>query len=121
MMAPRKRREPTKISQLIDQGLLRQGIPSRRKLEELCGLSQGYIAHLIDGRIQHPPEDVLRRLALTLGQRVEEYRLALMADRHELPTPVYYFSAHLGQPVDEQTADAVMSLLENLMRHKSDD
>jgi len=120
-MAPRKRRKPTNISQLIDQGLARHGVPSRRKLEELCGLSQGYIAHLIDGRIQHPPEDVLRCLAHTLGQRVEEYRLALMADHHELPAPVYYFGAHLGRPVDEQTADAVMRLLEDLMRNKSDE
>jgi hypothetical protein len=120
-MAPRKRRKPTNISQLIDQGLRAHGISSRRKLEELCGLSQGYIAHLIDGRIQHPPDEVLHRVAHTLGQRAEEYRLALMTDRNELPAPVYYFSAHLGRPVDEQTAGVVMHLLEDLMRNKLDE
>lgn len=39
-----------------------------------------------------------------LGQRVEEYRAALLADHHEPSAPVYYFSARLGMPVDPEAA-----------------
>jgi len=119
-MTPGRRQPKTKIGQLIDQGMRRQGIPSWHKLEELCDVSQGYIsAHLIEGRIQSPKEETLRRLAHVLGQRVEEYRAALLADRNELPAPVYYFSAHLGESVDERAAELVMELLEELARRKS--
>jgi hypothetical protein len=65
----------------------RQGIPSWHKLEELCDMSHGYLAHLIE-------------------------------DRHELPTPVYYFSAHLGQSVDETAAELVMELLKELVKRR---
>jgi transcriptional regulator with XRE-family HTH domain len=97
----------------------RQGIPSWHKLEELCEVSHGYLAHLVEGHIQNPKEETLRRLAHLLGQRVEEYRAALLADRQELPAPVYYFSAHLGESVDERDAELVMQLLEELVKRKN--
>jgi len=96
----------------------RQGIPSVRKLEELCDVSYGYLQHLTEGHIRNPKEETLRRLAHVLGQRVEDYRAALLADRHELPAPVHYFSAHLGQEVDPRDADLAMELLQELVRRK---
>jgi transcriptional regulator with XRE-family HTH domain len=110
-----EKRESTKVAELIKRGMKRQGIPSWRKLEELCEVSQGYLAHLADGDVRSPKEETLRRLAHVLGQRVEEYRAALLADRHELPAPVYYFSAHLGKPVDTRAADLTMELLQELV------
>src|SRR5215472_16601452 len=106
-----EKRELTKVADLINRGIKRQGIPSWRKLEELCEVSQGYLAHLADGDVRSPKAETLRRLAHVLGQRVEEYRAALLADRHELPAPVHYFSAHLGEPVDAQAAELTMELL----------
>jgi hypothetical protein len=113
------RQPTTQIGQLIAAGMRRQGIPSWHKLEELCEVSHGYLAHLIEGHIQNPKEETLRRLAHVLGQRVEEYRAVLLADRHELPTPVYYFSAHLGESVDERAAELVMQLLEELVKRRN--
>jgi transcriptional regulator with XRE-family HTH domain len=113
------RRPTTQIGQLIAEGMQRQGIPSWHKLEELCEVSHGYLAHLVEGHIQNPKEETLRRLAHLLGQRVEEYRAALLADRQELPAPVYYFSAHLGESVDERDAKLVMQLLEELVKRKN--
>src|SRR6266536_2025286 len=116
---PADRRESiNKVASLIAQGMKRKGIPSWRKLEELCDVSYGYLQHLAEGHIRSPKEETLRRLAHVLGQRVEEYRAALLADRHELPAPVYYFSAHLGQPVDARAADLTMQLLEELVRRR---
>lgn len=94
----------------------RQGIPSLRKLEEICETSTGYLQHLSEGHVHHPREAVLRRLAHVLGQRVEEYRAALLADHQELPAPVYYFSARLGVPVDPKAADLGMRVVEELVR-----
>jgi hypothetical protein len=51
-----------------------------------------------------------------LGQRVEEYKAAILIDRKELPAPVFYFSAHLGQSVDDRAADLAMELLQELVR-----
>ncbi len=107
------------VAQLITRGMRRKGIPSWRKLEELCDVSYGYLQHLAEGGIRSPKEETLRRLAHILGQRVEEYRAALLADHHELPAPVYYFSAHLGEPVDGQDAELAMELLKKLVRRKS--
>ena len=115
-MSPGSRQPDTQIGQLIAQGMRRQGIPSWHKLEELCEVSHGYLAHLIDGHIQKPKEETLRRLAYVLGQRVEEYRAVLLADRHELPMPIYYFTAHLGESVDERATELVMQLLEELVK-----
>ena len=117
-MASDKRQAPSGVTQLIIRGMQRQGIPSWRKLEELCDVSYGYLQHLSEGHIGHPKEETLRRLAHLLGQRVEEYRAALLADRNELPDPVYYFSAHLGQPVQQRDADLAMDLLEELVRRR---
>jgi transcriptional regulator with XRE-family HTH domain len=97
----------------------RQGIPSWRKLEELCEVSYGYLQHLAEGDIRSPKEETLRRLAQVLGQRVEDYRAALLVDHHELPAPVHYFSAHLGREVDQRDADLAMELLEELVRRSS--
>lgn len=115
-----KRQHSTKLGELIARGMKRQGVPSFHKLEELCEVSHGYLTHLVDGHIQSPKEETLRRLAHVLGQRVEEYRALLLADRQELPAPVYYFSAHLGKPVDEEAADLTMKLLEELVRRNSE-
>src|SRR5262249_46233905 len=115
-MAVEKRESINKVAQLIAHGMRRKGIPSWRKLEELYDVSYGYLLHLAEGHIRSPKEETLRRLAHVLGQRVEEYRAALLADRHELPAPVYYFSAHLGEPVDQRAAQLTMELLEELVR-----
>jgi transcriptional regulator with XRE-family HTH domain len=79
----------SRIGQLIKEGMRRQGIAHVRKLEEICNLSQGYLGHVLSGDIERHSENVLRRIANALGQRVEEYRLAVMVDRDELPAPVY--------------------------------
>jgi hypothetical protein len=118
-MASDRQQSNRKVEQLIAHGMRRKGIPSWNKLEDLCELSHGYIMHLIDGHIRSPREEILRRLAHVLGQRVEDYRAAILIDRNELPTPVYYFSAHLGEPVDARAADLTMELLEELVRRKS--
>ena len=89
-MASDKRQAPSGVAQLIIRGMQRKGIPSWRKLEELCEVSYGYLQHLAEGHIRSPKEETLRRLAHLLGQRAEEYRAALLADHHELPAPVYY-------------------------------
>jgi hypothetical protein len=104
------------VEHLIARGMRRQGIPSLRKLEELCDVSGGYFQHLVDGGIHSPRDETLQRLAHVLGQRVEEYRAALLADHHELPAPVYYFSARLGVPVDPQAAELGMQVVEELVR-----
>lgn len=118
-MASGKRRARTGVAQLMYRGMQRQGIPSRAKLEELCEVSDGYFQHLAEGDIRSPKEETLRRLAHVLGQRVEEYRAALLADRNELPAPVYYFSAHLGKPVDPRAAELAMELVQELVRRSS--
>jgi transcriptional regulator with XRE-family HTH domain len=118
-MASDKRQAPSGVAQLINQGMQRHGIPSWRKLEELCEVSYGYLQHLAEGHIRNPKEETLRRLAHVLGQRVEEYRAALLADHHELPAPVHYFSAHLGEQVDARAAELAMELLEELVRRRS--
>jgi transcriptional regulator with XRE-family HTH domain len=118
-MALDKRRIDREVAQLITRGMRQQGIPSWRKLEQLCDVSYGYLQHLAEGGIRSPKEETLRRLAHILGQRVEEYRAALLADRHELPAPVYYFSAHLGEPVDDQDAEIAMELLQKLVHRRS--
>ncbi len=118
-MASDKRQPGTKVAQLIARGMRRKGIPSWNKLEDLCDISHGYLMHLAEGHIRSPREEILRRLAHMLGQRVEEYRAAILIDRHELPTPVYYFSAHLGEPVDARAAQLTMELLEELVRRRS--
>lgn len=120
MMSDR-RQSPSGVAQLITRGMQRQGIPSWRKLEELCDVSYGYFQHLAEGHIRNPKEETLRRLAHLLGQRVEEYRAALLADRHELPAPVYYFGARLGKQVDQRAAELAMELLEELVRRSSQD
>jgi hypothetical protein len=79
----------------------------------------GYFQHLAEGHIRNPKEETLRRLAHVLGQWVEEYRAALLADHHELPAPIQYFSAHLGEQVDPQAAELAMELLEELVRRTS--
>lgn len=118
-MASDRRQPGTKVAQLITRGMRRKGIPSWHNLEELCEISHGYLQHLAEGHIRSPKEEILRRLAHMLGQRVEEYRAAILIDRHELPTPVYYFSAHLGEPVDPRAAELTMELLEELVRRRS--
>src|SRR5260370_21950961 len=119
-MTSGKRPRVTRRSALIARGMSRQGIPSGHKLAELCEVSHGFLTHLVDGHMQSPKEETLRRLAHVLGQRVEEYRAWLLADRRELPAPVYYFSAHLGKPVDAEAADLTMKLLEELVRRSSE-
>jgi hypothetical protein len=106
--------QSVKVGHLIFSGMRQQGIPSQAKLEEICELSRGYLIHLIDGHIRRPKEEILQRLAHTLGQRVEEYRVALLADHHELPDPALYFSTQLGKPVDARAAELAMEVVREL-------
>jgi hypothetical protein len=110
----------TEVAQLITRGIEHKGIPSWHKLEEVCDMSHGYLQHLAEGGIRSPKEETLRRLVHILSQRVEEYRAALLADRHELPEPVYYFSAHLGQEVDQRDAELAMEVLKRLVDHRAE-
>src|SRR5260370_41416899 len=103
-MTSGKRPRVTRRSALIARGMSRQGIPSWHKLEELCEVSHGYLTHLVDGHIQSPKEETLRRLAHVLGQRVEEYRALLLADRRELRAARHYFRDPLRKAVDAEAA-----------------
>lgn len=108
------RRPDTQIGQLIRQGMSQKGL-NARQLERLCGLSQGYLTKLMQGEIEHPREEHLARLAYQLGQRIEDYRGALAMDHHQLPTPAAYFSAVLGESVDEATAELGMRVVADII------
>lgn len=114
------RKPQTHIGQLIHQGMAQKNLNARR-LEQLCGFSQGYLTKLMQGEIEHPGEEHLGKLAYHLSQRIEDYRGALAMDHHELPAPAAYFSAMLGETVDEETAELGMKIVADIVtkfRHK---
>jgi len=104
-----------KVAQLLADGMRQQGIPTRAKLEEICDLAQGYLQHLVEGHIRHPRNEILERLAHALGQHVETYRAALLADHNELPEPALYFSTKLGVLVDSRAAELGMEVVRELV------
>ncbi len=53
-MASDKRQHTSGVAELIIRGMQRQGIPSWRKLEELCGVSYGYLQHLSQTQRRDP-------------------------------------------------------------------
>jgi transcriptional regulator with XRE-family HTH domain len=73
------------VGRLIDDGLKRRGFSDQAELAKRCGVTKSYISKFKHGQIRNPSEKVLSCLAVALGQSATEYRLALMADRGELP------------------------------------
>jgi transcriptional regulator with XRE-family HTH domain len=99
----------TRVGELIDRGLRATGLSNQDKLAEICGVSPSYIVKLKKGRIRNPNDELLDRLAQTLGQRVEQYRAAVFADQGRLPTLAstieiqegVHLSAETEQELDE--------------------
>jgi len=75
----------TRLGKLIDQGLRRSNLFDQSSLAVHCGVDKSYLAKVRLGRIAHPNESVLFAISLALGQDIEEYRSAVLADNGMLP------------------------------------
>lgn len=77
------------------------------KLAELCGVDRSYIARLKNGTLLEPRDDVLVVLASALSQDVDDYRLAILADRGRLPAwhKVWKYQTETGLGVQLSSED----------------
>jgi transcriptional regulator with XRE-family HTH domain len=112
-----QRHPKTHFGTLIDGGLVATG-NSLRNLARLCGVDPSYIVHLKQGKVRHPREDLLVRIAETLGHDVADYELALLADHGGVPGWSRALGAELGVRLSSADEKAVMAFVEVLISHR---
>ena len=76
----------TRLGKLIDQGLRSSNVFDQSSLAVHCGVDKSYLAKVRLGRIANPNESILFSVAMALGQDVDEYRSAVLADNGKLPS-----------------------------------
>jgi transcriptional regulator with XRE-family HTH domain len=105
------------IGKLVEQGLAQAGL-SQSKLAARCGIDKSYIVKLKAGHFKHPSEDILLRLAATLGQDVRDYEVALLADRGELPNWGRVLENQIGVRLTARDRQAVERYVRELIKRK---
>jgi transcriptional regulator with XRE-family HTH domain len=82
----RRRRFSTEPFGPTIENLMDESDTTYRALADRCGLSAGYLNHLVHGNRPVPSNDVIQSLAEALGVEAEhfrEYRLRVITDRLE--------------------------------------
>jgi transcriptional regulator with XRE-family HTH domain len=91
---------------------------SLRGLAARCGVDVSYLTRLKNGDYRHPREDVLKRLAQVLDQDVEDYHLALLADRGELPSWGKVLGNELGIRLNTEDKRAIEQFVEVMLKDR---
>jgi transcriptional regulator with XRE-family HTH domain len=106
----------THVGELIDRGLRATGLSNQDKLAEICGVSASYIVKLKKGRIRNPNDEVLDRLAQTLGQRLGQYQAALFADQGRLPAVARTIEIQEGVHLTPETEHELNELVRKFIK-----
>jgi transcriptional regulator with XRE-family HTH domain len=86
MARPRRRRQSTDPFGPTIERLMDETGTTYRALADACGLSAGYLNHLVHGNRPVPSNDVIKTLARCLGvdpEHFREYRLRVIIARLE--------------------------------------
>lgn len=108
----------TQVGNLIDRGLRQTGIRDQSKLAERCGVDSSYIVKLKQGKVRYPREDILLCLAVTLGQDIEDYRTAILADSGELPDWCRVLENQEGVRLSSEDAESVRRYVRALLHQR---
>ena len=99
-MARRRRFSEEPFGPTVERLMLEGGV-TYRGLAERTGLSAGYLNHLVHGNRPVPSNDVVERLASSLGVEPEhfrEYRLRVITERLEaMPDLIDRLYKRLGE------------------------
>ena len=99
-MARRRRFSEEPFGPTVERLMLEGGV-TYRGLAERTGLSAGYLNHLVHGNRPVPSDDVVERLASSLGVEPEhfrEYRLRVITSRLEaMPDLIDRLYKRLGE------------------------
>jgi len=107
----------THFGALIERGL-RSSARTVRQLAEECGVAHSYITKLKQGKVRRPSGELLSRIARVLGQDVDEYRLALLADHGELPRWGKVLSNEIGVGLTRADEEAIAQFVEALRKSR---
>ncbi len=105
----------THIGALIDRGLAAKEM-SLRVLAGYCGVAASYLTRLKQGKVRHPREDVLVCMARTLGQEIEDYRIALLADHGDLPSWGKVLGTELGIRLSTEDEQAITQFVKAMLK-----
>ncbi|MET7395961.1 helix-turn-helix transcriptional regulator [Dactylosporangium sp. NPDC005572] len=111
------RNSHTNLGELIDAGLRRTNL-SLRGLAEQCGVDPSTLTRLRHGEMRKPDEDMLRRIARHLGQDIEDYHVALLADRGQLPRWGKVLGTELGIRLSNDDEQAITQFVEAMLKHR---
>jgi transcriptional regulator with XRE-family HTH domain len=111
------RRSHTHLGALIDKGLNATGL-NLRGLAEDCAVDPATLTRLRQGEMKYPNEDDLERIAHRLGQDLDDYRLALLADRGELPSWGKVLGNELGIRLSTEDERAIRQFVEAMLKHR---
>jgi transcriptional regulator with XRE-family HTH domain len=89
---------------------------SLRGLAQHCAVDPATLVRLRQGEMKFPSDDVLECIARKLSQDPDDYRLALLADRGELPSWGKVLGSELGVRLSTEDEQAIRQFVEAMLR-----